>query len=66
MFAWSRTFYAKKNNVYYNFDMKRQRDNAVQNHGFVKVSALEAYKHYSSIIRVPWRTYGNFIQKESN
>jgi len=57
MFAWTRTFYAKKNNLYYNFDMKRQRDDAVKNYGMEKVSAKEAYKHYKKIIQIPWETY---------
>lgn len=46
MFAWSRTFYAMKNGVYYNFEAKKDRDTAVNSHGYIKVSAAEAYKHY--------------------
>lgn len=42
MFAWIRTWYAKRDGVYYNFDMKRQRDDAVKNHNMVKVPAVEA------------------------
>lgn len=57
MFAWTRTFYAKKNGLYYNFDMKRQRDDAVKNLGMEKVSANEAYKHFRKIIQIPWETY---------
>ena len=34
MFAWTRKFYAEKDGVYYNFDRKRNRDDAVLNHGF--------------------------------
>lgn len=58
MFAWTRTWYAKKNETYYNFDMKRQRDDAVKNYGMVKVSAVEAYKHFRGMVQVPWRQYG--------
>lgn len=63
MFAWTRTFYAKKNGVYYNFDMKRQRDDAVKNHNMVKVSAVEAYEHFKTMMQVPWRMY-DAIMKE--
>lgn len=62
MFAWSRTFYAKKNGAYYNFDMKRQRDDAVNNRGMIKVTAVEAYKHYEKIVRVPWREYESVMK----
>ena len=60
MFAWTRTWYAKKDGIYYNFDMKKQRDDAVKNHGFCKVKAQEAYQHYQ--IQVPWRKYHEFIK----
>lgn len=64
MFAWSRTFYAEKDNVYYNFEMKKQRDDAVRHHKFRKVSAAEAYKH--SLIRVHWTQYDKFISNVDN
>ena len=63
MFSWSRTFYAEKNGVYYNFDAKRQRDDAVKNHGMTGVTAAEAYKHYEKIVRVPWQKYENMMRK---
>lgn len=63
MFAWTRTFYAKKTGVYYNFDMKRQRDDAVKNHGMVKVPAVEAYKHFKGMVQVPWRMYRKIIEE---
>ena len=62
MFAWTRTFYALgENGIYYNFDMKRQRDDAVKNHGLKKVPAVEAYKHYRKIVQVPWETYAEWL-----
>lgn len=64
MFAWSRTWYAKHNEVYYNFEAKRDRDDACKNYGFEKVSANEAYKHYP-LIRVEWRNYKKFIDSIS-
>ena len=64
MFAWTRTFYAVgEDGIYYNFDMKRQRDDAVENHGLRKVSAAEAYKHYKKVIQVPWETYGEWLHR---
>lgn len=63
MFAWTRTWYAKRDGVYYNFDMKRQRDDAVNNHGMVEVSAIEAYKHFKEMVQVPWETYEKVIKE---
>ena len=62
MFAWTRTFYAKKDGVYYNFDMKRQRDDAVDNHGMTKVPAIEAYDHFKEMVQVPWRSYERIMK----
>lgn len=62
MFSWTRTFYAKKDGIYYNFDMKRQRDDAVKNHGMEIVSAAEAYKHYRKVIQIPWEQYEERIK----
>lgn len=59
--AWTRTFYASSNGTIYNFEMKRQRDDAVKHHGFEKVLATDAWKHYPNIVRVGWRDYGRFI-----
>ena len=59
--AWTRTFYASRNGTIFNFEAKRQRDDAVQNHGFSKVLSAEAMKHYPNITRVGWRDYGKFI-----
>lgn len=61
MFAWTRKFYAEKDGVYYNFDRKRNRDDAVLNHGFAKVTAAEAHRHYP-MVQVSWREYRNFIR----
>ena len=55
MFAWSRTFYAKKNGKFYCFERKKDRDDAVKRHSFEIVSAKEAYKH--DCIKVYWREY---------
>ena len=59
--AWTRTFYASRDGTIYNFEMKRQRDDAVNNHGFEKVLSAEAMKHYPNIVRVGWRDYEKFI-----
>lgn len=59
--AWTRTFYASRNGTIFNFEMKRQRDDAVKHHGFEKVLSAEAMKHYPNITRVGWREYGEFI-----
>lgn len=56
MFAWSRNFYAKRNGKYICFEAKRNRDDAVKNWGYEKVSAKEAYKHYPHI-RISWREW---------
>lgn len=61
MFAWSRTFYAKKDDVYYNFERKRDRDDAVLNRGYESVTAAEAYQHYPHI-KVPWRKYESIVK----
>lgn len=57
MWAWSRTFYATKDGRVYNFEAKRDRDDAVRNHGFAVMTAAEAQKHYPNITRVGWRDY---------
>lgn len=59
--AWTRTFYASRNGTIFNFEMKRQRDDAVKHHGFEKVLSAEAMKHYPNIVRVGWREYDEFI-----
>ena len=59
--AWTRTFYASRNGNIYNFEMKRQRDNAVKHHGFEKMLSADAMKHYPNITRVEWRDYEKFI-----
>lgn len=59
--AWTRTFYASRNGIIYNFEMKRQRDDAVKHHGFGKVLSADAMKHYPNIIRIEWRDYEKFI-----
>ncbi len=61
MFSWSRTWYAKRDGKYFNFEMKRQRDEACREYGFEKVSAKEAYDHYP-YIQIEWRKYENFIR----
>ena len=63
MFAWTRTWYAKREGVYYNFDMKRQRDNAVKNHGMTRVPAVEAYEHFTGMVQVPWRMYERMMKE---
>lgn len=65
MFAWSRTWYAERDGKYYNFDMKKQRDSIcnTMDLGFRKVSASEAYNHFSDMVQVPWRTFDNFIKQ---
>lgn len=55
--AWSRTFYAEKDGQMYNFEAKRNRDDAVKNYGFVKVPSAEAWKRYPNITRIEWRAY---------
>lgn len=52
MWAWSRTFYATKNGTIYNFEAKRDRDDAVRNHGFEVMKAADAWKHYPNITRI--------------
>lgn len=59
--AWTRTFYASKDGIIYNFEMKRQRDDAVKHHGFEKVLSADAMKHYPNIVRVEWRDYERFL-----
>ena len=61
MWAWSRTFYAKKDGKIFNFEAKRDRDSAVRDHGFEKVKASEAYKCYPNITRIEWREYPRWI-----
>lgn len=63
MFAWSRTWYAEKDGKYYNFEMKKQRDEACRCYGFTKVPASVAYKHYPHI-KIEWRKYQKFIEEE--
>ena len=46
-----------------NFDMKRQRDDAVKNHNMVKVPAIEAYDHFKDMVQVPWRMYEKMIEE---
>lgn len=62
MFAWSRTWYAKRDDEYFNFEMKKQRDDACKNYCFIKVSAKEAYEHYP-YTQVCWRRYDDFIKE---
>lgn len=62
MFAWTRTWYSEKDGVYYNFDMKRQRDEAVRLYGHRLVFATEAYNHYPQMKQVPWRNYSDFVK----
>lgn len=59
--AWSRTFYASKDGKIYNFEAKRDRDDAVRNHGFEKMASAEAWKHYPEITRIEWREYTRWI-----
>jgi len=59
MFAWSRTWYAEKDGIVYNFDMKKQRDECCREYGFRLMSASEAYEHYPQT-KVPWQTYDHF------
>ena len=59
--AWTRTFYAQKDGRVYNFEAKRDRDDAVKNHGFQSMSAVEAWKRYPNITRVEWREYRKWI-----
>lgn len=61
MWAWSRTFYAEKDGLIYNFEAKRDRDDAVRNHGFQSMSAVEAQKSYPNITRIEWREYQKWI-----
>lgn len=62
MFAWSRTWYAKRDGQYYNFEMKKQRDEACEKYGFSKCSAKEAYENYP-YIQIEWRKYQDFIRR---
>ena len=62
--AWSRTFYAIRNGTIFNFEAKRQRDDAVKHHGFEKMLSADAMKHYPNIVRVGWREYDEFIESE--
>ena len=59
--AWTRTFYASRNGTVFNFEAKRQRDDAVKHHGFEKMLSADAMKHYPNIVRVGWREYEEFI-----
>lgn len=61
--AWTRTFYATKNGTIFNFEAKRQRDDAVKHHGFEKMLSADAMNHYPNIVRVGWREYDEFIAK---
>ena len=58
MFAWSRNFYAMANGRYFCFETKKDRDDAVQNYGFQKVTAIEAYDNYP-FIKIEWRAWRN-------
>ena len=40
--AWSRTFYAQKDGRIFNFEAKRNRDDAVRNHGFKAMKSSDA------------------------
>ena len=64
MFAWSRTFYATKNGAVYNFEAKRDRDDAVKNHGFETITSAEAWKNYPDITRIGWREYPRWITEK--
>lgn len=59
--AWTRTFYATRNGTIFNFEAKRQRDDAVKHHGFEKMLSADAMNHYPNIVRVGWREYDEFI-----
>lgn len=56
-FSWTRTFYAQRNGIVYNFEAKRDRDDAVRNHGFEAMTAADAWKHYPNIVRISWREW---------
>lgn len=49
MFSWTRNFYAERDGVFYQFEKKSNRDDAVKNYGFNLVSANEAYNHYPMV-----------------
>lgn len=55
--AWTRTFYARKDGEIYNFEAKRNRDDAVMTLGLVPMNAADAYKSRSDIQRIEWREY---------
>lgn len=59
--AWSRTFYAQKDGRIFNFEAKRNRDDAVRNHGFEAIKSYDAWKHYPNITRIGWREYQKWI-----
>lgn len=63
MFAWSRTWYAEKDGVIYNFDMKKQRDELCNKHGFNLVTAKDAYGMYGNLVKVPWQNYESFKKR---
>lgn len=54
--AWSRTFYAQKDGRIFNFEAKRNRDDAVRNHGFEAMKSSDAWKHYPNITRITMRS----------
>lgn len=59
--AWSRTFYAQKDGRIFNFEAKRNRDDAVRNHGFEAMKSSDAWKHYPNITRIGWREYQKWV-----
>lgn len=63
MFSWARTFYAKYEDNYFQFEMKKQRDFFVKELGFTAVPATEAYEHYGEIRRADWRKIKAWQQK---
>lgn len=64
--AWTRTFYAIKNGVIYNFEAKKQRDIAIKDLNMSKYPASEAYKNYSNIVRVGYHDFNKWKEGASN
>lgn len=54
MYAWTRSWYAKCVDVYFQFEYKKHRDYFVKRYDFEKVSAKEAYDHYEFIHRTDY------------
>ena len=62
--AWTRTFYSLMNGQIYNFETKKQRDEACKEiDGREKYSACEAYKNYSNVIRVGFHDFDNWLKQ---